>query len=102
MVLFHCPVIFNNETFYTDSNGLNLLHRNLTKNGTNTYTNYYSNKYNGIAENYYPVTTTILINGTDVDSQAVYDRIKARIEEEHKPIPANTDPNANRRLQLTL
>ena len=78
VVKFHCPLIKNDGVFYTDSNGLDMMKRTYLKNNTLyadpkiSKTAKYNNgflstapPYNGISENYYPVTSAIVIRGGD-------------------------------------
>lgn len=64
VINFKCPLIQNNGTFYTDTNGLDMIKRDIVYNGTRDYSKNEEDlphDYNGIPENYYPITTSIII-----------------------------------------
>ena len=64
VVKFHCPLIENDGVFYTDSNGLDMIERKRNNSGK------VNKNYNPIGENYYPVTTAIVIRST-VEEQTI-------------------------------
>ena len=67
LVNFHCQSIVNNGTFFTDSNGLGMIRRDIKNHSIDSFSH-------NVSGNFYPVSSAIRIEDSDLHMSIFNDR----------------------------